>query len=64
MFTLDQLLQSQECESIRSHIQDLVQQSRLEALRFTRLCLVSRSLYQANLAVNIICKDLIPQAYR
>ena len=64
MFTLDQLLQNQECESIRCHIRELVRESRLEALRFARVCLQSNSLYQANLAVNVICEDLIPQAYR
>ena len=64
MFTLDQLLQNQECESIRCHIRELVRKSRLEALRFARMCLQSNSLYQANLAVNVICEDLIPTAYR
>jgi hypothetical protein len=64
MFTLDELLQNQECEPIRLYIRHLVQNSRLEAMRFARLCLASRSLYHANLAVNVICEDLIPQAYR
>jgi len=64
MFTLDELLQNQQCEPIRHYIRKLVRESRLEALRFARLCLASRSLYQANLAVNTICEDLIPKAYR
>jgi len=64
MFTIAELLQNQECESIRCYIRELVRESRLDAMRFARLCLTSRSLYQANLAVNVICEDLIPQAYR
>ena len=64
MFTLDQLLQNKECESLRRYIRELVRESRLEALRFARMCLQSNSLYQANLAVNTICEDLIPPAYR
>ena len=64
MFTIAELLQNQECESIRCYIRELVRESRLEALRFARMCLQSNSLYQANLVVNVVCEDLIPPAYR
>ena len=64
MFTIAELLQNQECEPIRRYIRELVRESRLDAMRFARLCLASRSLREANLVVNTICEDLIPPAYR
>ena len=64
MFTIAELLQNQECEPIRRYVRELVRESRLDAMRFARLCLASRSLREANLVVNTICEDLIPQAYR